>query len=167
MTLVWTKNSLPLSWLIRRATGEPVSHFAVVFDEKFVIESSLSSGVRLGWIKSFLRRQTVVYRVEINANLFQEEEVYRSILDSFDGDPYDWRGILYFAWRIFLLATIGSPLPAKNAWGREGAFLCSEIACVLPEWVVPNRPRPDEMITPYGLFERVVISAERKYAHEK
>lgn len=154
MKLLWVKGTAPLSKLIMWGLNEPVSHFAVVFDDKIVFHSDLL-GVRLAWFPSFMKTHEIVEEMDFpSLKLDLEEEVYQSIITNFDGKSYDYGAFLYFCWRGVLWKLFDKPLPSKNAWGSEDAFLCDELAKVLPDWVVPPEIKAMDigMISPYKLF---------------
>lgn len=155
MKLVWVKGHAPLSKAIMWALNEPVSHFAIVFDNKIVFHSDLM-GVRLAWLPSFLKTHEIVFEKDFpGTTLDLEEEVYQSIITKFDGSSYDYKAFLYFTWRALLFKLFKTPIPHKNAWGTNSSFLCTEMAETLPDWIVPPKvSREDLGITsPFGLWK--------------
>ena len=62
MELLFTRNHLPLSRLIRYVTGEPVSHCAV-YQDGMVTQMTLF-GLQTESMDSFLQVQEIVYRIE-------------------------------------------------------------------------------------------------------
>lgn len=154
MKLIFTKGTSPLSWLIRHALDEPVSHFAIVFDEKFVVHSNLY-GVQLKWFSTFTKHSEVVYEIPYNLSLQKEEEIYQSIMNRFDEAPYDWTAFAYFTWRALLLKFLKKPLPMTNPYGTKNSFLCTELANCLPGSIYPKTE--DLGITsPYALYKSVI-----------
>ena len=158
MKLIWVKGTASLSKFIMWGLKEPVSHFAVVFDDKIVFHSDLL-GVRIMWYPSFLKTHEVVYEMDFsNATLDQQEEVWQSIVTKFDGKGYDYKAFLYFTWRGILWRFFKKTFPSSNPWGSDSAFLCTEIAKTLPDWVVPASIKSKDlgMVSPYKLWEMMI-----------
>lgn len=151
MLLIFTKSSQPLSKLIRWGTDEPVSHFAIVFDDKLVFHSNLL-GVHLEWFDTFKKHATIVYSISLRHTTLEEQEaVFRGIVDNFDGSKYDFKAFLYFAWRVFLRKCFNKELPKVNIWDDKHGFLCTELAKALP---TPFKLDADlSIITPFTLWE--------------
>lgn len=150
MLLIWTRNKSPLSRLIRWGLREPVSHFAIVFDESLVFHSNLL-GVHLEWFNTFKKKQEIVYTIPLRHTTLEEQEVvFRSIVDRFNGKMYDYGAFLYLCYRVALKRLFGKPIPAHNRWNDQGKYLCHELAEGLPG---PFRVENLEIITPYQLYE--------------
>jgi len=159
MKLIFTKSNLPLSVLIRWALNEPVSHFAVVFDSKFVIQSNLL-GVQLNWLNTFKKHSEIVFSIEKDLTLEMEEQVYRSLLDNFDGRSYDWAAFFYFMWRAILNKSLGVPIPSKSPYGSPLKFLCTEIYSALPEWLFGKKIDNLNIMSAYKVYKALTSSQE-------
>lgn len=137
MKIVWVKGSAILSKAIMWSLDEPVSHLAIVFDNKIVFHSALN-GVHISWYKSFEKTHEVIHELDFSGSTLDiQEGVYQDIITAYDGKSYDYLGFLYFAWRALLLKFFNKPLPLKNPYSKPGSFLCTEIAGVLPDWIIP------------------------------
>lgn len=154
MKLVFTKSNLPLSKIIRWGLEEPVSHFAVVFDDKIVFHSNLA-GVQIDWFNNFKTKCEIVYSLDYNLGLEKEEQIYQSILDKNVGKSYDFPGFLYFIWRGFLNKVFSKPFPEKNKWAKDGEFICTGLAAELPKGLLPEI-QDTEMVSPYQLYLRLI-----------
>jgi len=154
LKLIFTKGTSPLSWLIRHGLKEPVSHFAIVFDDKFVIHSNLY-GVGLKWFSTFTKHAEVVYEIEYKVMNQVEENIYSDIMNNCDASPYDWTAFIYFLYRALLFRVLGKPIPKTNPWGRNNAFLCTELASQLPTYICP---RGDDLAitSPYSLYKSLI-----------
>lgn len=152
MVICFSKSKMPLSKLIRWLSGDPVSHVIIVFDEKFAIHSNLY-GVHLDWFNSLEKHVDIVYKLEYKLSLKREEEVYRSLLDNFDGRSYDWPAFFYLLWRGLLWKFLKKPLPSKNPWNEKDGYLCTEIAGCLPKWLTGLETTDYSLVTPYKLYE--------------
>lgn len=157
MTLIWTKSALPLSKLIRWTMNEPVSHFGIVFDNGIVFHSNLL-GTHIEWYGSFVKNCDIVHSIEIPLSLEAEEAVYKNLLNTYDDKPYDFGALFYFGYRALLKKFFGVPLPQRNEWAKADNFLCTEIAGVLPESVMPKLPRDLAITSPYTLYLRITES---------
>ena len=92
------------------------SHVAVLVQldnvtEQFVLESVLSSGVRIVPYKTWLQINEECYKIEFKSkvNMF-------SVLDSIWNKKYDWPGIGFFAWCFFKYFLYKDRFNKKNKW---------------------------------------------------
>lgn len=131
MKLLWVKGNAPLSKLIMWGLNEPVSHFALLFDNKIVFHSDLT-GAHIQWYKSFQKTHETIFELEYTPGLKKEEEIYQEVIDANDGKGYDYGAFIYFAWRAFLWKFFNQPIPEKNPWGDKDRFLCDEVIQTLP-----------------------------------
>lgn len=154
MKLIWVSGTLPLSKAIMWLLNEPVSHFAIVFDEKIVFHSDLL-GVKISWYATFLKTHTVVYEIDhTDAALDLQEATYQSIISQYDGKNYDYGAFFYFAWRGLLKKLFNKPIPTKDPWGSKNGFLCTEMVQTLPDSIVPTDIKADDLsiTSPYQLW---------------
>lgn len=153
MKLIWTKSGLPLSKLIRWGLNEPVSHFGIVFDNGIVFHSNLL-GTHIEWYGTFVKHCTIVYQLDFPMSLVEEEAVYQKILNTYDDRGYDFGGFAFFIWRGLLYRTFSTPFPAKNEWQSASKFLCTELATVLPDNIVPVSIKTQDLsiVSPYHLY---------------
>lgn len=153
MKIVWVKGSAPLSKFIMWGLSEPVSHMAIVFDNKIVFHADLL-GVRLAWYPTFLKNHEIVFEKKYDLTLEKEEEVYQSIITANDGKGYDYGAFLYFMWRGFLRKCFKVPMPETNPWGSKDRYLCDEMVEVLPDYIVPQSVKDVDtgMKSPYQVY---------------
>lgn len=148
MKIIWTRNSLPLSKLIRWGLKEQSSHVAIVFDNKIVFHSNLM-GVGIQWYNTFKKQHEVVYEIDYKMSLVDEETIYQSIINQFDGYRYDYRAFVYFVWRGVLKRFLNKPLPKINPFDNENSFMCIELLKVLPKIENLNKlPENLSMLSP-------------------
>lgn len=157
MKLLFVKSEMPLSKLIRWGLKEPVSHFAIEFDNKIVFHSNLL-GTSIDWSNNFRSSHDVVCSIECNVSLELEEQVYQSILDKNCGKGYDFKAFAYFMWRAALFRFFGIAFPAKNAWAEDGKFLCTGLSVEIPESIIPKIKTIEdpEMISPFQLYLKLL-----------
>lgn len=115
---------------------EPISHFAVVFDNSIVFHSDLT-GLHIQWFKTFLKTHEVVYELDYSPGLEQEEAIYQGVLNAYDGRGYDYGAFVYFAWRALLKKLFNKPMPEKNPLGHKDRYLCDEVVQLLPDEICP------------------------------
>lgn len=156
MKIVFSKNHLPLSVLIRWLFECDCSHFSMVFDEKLVIHSNLL-GVKLAWWGTFQNHNEIVHHIDIDMDIGKEEILYRSIIDKFDGASYDFTAFVYFGFRGLMHKFLGFKMPKVNPWNSKTKFLCTEVIECLPDWVIEKKGLTPEIQTPHQIFERLKI----------
>ena len=155
MKLIFTKSNLPLSVLIRWGLSEPVSHFAMVFEDKVIFQSNLL-GTQINWLKTFLSKHgsEIVFTLEYPLEEHEEDKVWDAICDENDGKSYDYGAFLYFMYRAFLLKFFKLPLPKKNVLATKGEFLCTKLSQSLPADIIPGvaEIQDADIVTPYQLY---------------
>lgn len=137
MQVLFTKNNSIVSRLIRRLTGEPVSHCAIEYLGN--VYHSNFYGVHMESLQNFLQGSNqIVLSIEAQINPYTLADA----MYQYRGSKYDFGGLLYVGLRILIPA-----LPKYNLWQSTGMFMCTE-------WVeqVTGLP-PDAMLTPYGLYK--------------
>lgn len=130
MKLHFAKSDAILSKLIRWTFNEPVSHFAIEFDGKWIIHTDLM-GVEVEWSDWFRNEHTIVSTLSPvkDLTLEEEEKFYQKALMSTPKKPgYDYGAFFYFAWRGFLFKVFGEKIPNTNPYQSHGALLCTEEA---------------------------------------
>lgn len=150
MKIIFTKSKLPLSWFVRWGLEEDVSHVAIVFDNKIVFHSNLY-GLHIEWYNTFKKHNEVVYEIEYDLPLEQEEAMYQAVIDANDGKSYDYKAFMYFVWCGFKRKFFNTPLPATNKWDRENSLLCVEVLALLPRDILSDLnklPKDLSMMSP-------------------
>ncbi len=104
------------------------------------------------WFNTFKEKSEVVYSIPLFHTTLEEQElIFRSIVDRFNGKRYDFGAFCYFGWRVLLKKWFNIGFPVVNKWDSSGKFLCTEIAGGLPE---PFRVSENTSITtPFKLWE--------------
>ena len=105
---------------------KPCSHLAIVVRDTLVVESTLTSGVRIIPYSKWL---------EYNEEVYAFEKPYEgslsaylpSILDRLWGRSYDYCGVMYFAWRIALNKLFRIKVPKENKWESSYKRFCVEV----------------------------------------
>lgn len=149
MKLIWTKGSSILSKAIIWGLDEPVSHFAVVFDDKIVFHSNLL-GTHLNWLDTFKKHSEIVYTIEYKMTLEQEEAVYQNMI-KYDERPYDFPSFFYFGYCILKKKFFNTPIPRLNKYNKPTEFLCYELAEGL-NGIAFHHQIEGLLISPYQLY---------------
>lgn len=138
MRILFTHGNNPVSWLICKVTGEPVSHCAIE-EANCVIQSNFL-GLGALSLEEFEKKSSILYSVEI-------PEDCTKLLRLFVTDQkakYDFGAMLYLGLRCLF-----PWLPKANLWQTTGMYMCTE-------WVTEYiNDSEDSMITPYKLYLRL------------
>lgn len=151
MRIIFTRNSTLLSKIIRAGLKEPVSHVAIVFDDKIVFHSNLK-GTHIEWFNEFKKKSDVVYTLSYDLSLEEEEAIYQSVIDKNISKPYDFSAFLFFAYRAFMHKVFGTDYPITNPANKSWAWICVEAVGSLPEKFQPKTPIDLSMTSPYSLY---------------
>lgn len=120
------------------------SHVAILVDERWVLESTLFSGTRVYPYKKWKEINEELYKIEC-INHFGHKNVFKEFR-AIKGKKYDYAGLIYFGYRIFLNTAFNIPIPTKNRWNNKNRFFCSEVIGSLTS-------RNYEMKTPAGVID--------------
>lgn len=158
---VFTRNKKIGSRLIAAASNRLLdgrlartpSHCGILIDEGvniYVLDSTLTAGVRYIDIADFVKENEILYTVRLKIT---PEEVYKAIPD-LKGKGYDWLGLAYFAAKIASHLLFKTKIPNDNKWESDKKYFCNEL---LGE--VIKYPRYS-MVTPAKMMVDLI---ERKY----
>ena len=132
--------------------GKIPSHVAVLIDDTFVIESTLSTGVRVIPFSEWEKHNETLFRLPTRGT-FTKEEV-QSLLFEMYGKDYDWLGIAFFAKTILLYFLFKTKVPEFNNWEQEDKFFCTEFAGRLDGHVDYSTTTPAKMCN--NLFNNIL-----------
>lgn len=148
MKIIFTKGNSILSKLICWGLNEPVSHVAFVFDDKIVFHSNLL-GLHIEWFNTFKKKCQIIFEIDYNTDLENEEDIYQEVISINDGKSYDFAAFFYFIWRGFLYKFFNKPIPIVNKWNNEHQDLCVEVI----RYFNKQLPIKDlSIISPYKLY---------------
>jgi len=111
ITVIFSKNHLPLSWFIRAFTFSKWSHCAVVDGTK-VVESTGAKGVNEGSLFSFIDRN-YTYATRKFTVTKEQKQIILDTMRSQIGKKYDFRAIF--------------GMPFKRDWQEDDCWFCSEL----------------------------------------
>lgn len=149
MKIIFTRNSLPFSCFIRWGLNEPVSHMAIVFDNRIVFHSNFK-GIHIEWFETFKKTNVIVYEIEFNLTLEQEEQIYKEIITKNDGKSYDYAGLLYLTYKGIMHKMFNTALPSTNKWASKNQFFCIEILSLFKQIEIDTNI---EVSTPYQVYK--------------
>lgn len=149
MKIIFTRNSLPFSKFLRWGLKEPVSHMAIVFDDKIVFHSNFK-GVHIEWFETFKKSNEVVFEIIINMNLEDEERLYQRVITAYDGKSYDYTGLLYLLYHMILNKVFKKQLPTDNKWASNNNYFCIELLNLFEQITIGTNV---EVSTPYQVYK--------------
>lgn len=145
---------------IRWALNEPVSHFAVVFDESEdgygIVFHSHFSGVSFDWFKHFYSQNRIVHalRPKEKTSLPTEEKIYQAVVSKMYGKDYDRTLFAEFTFYALRRKLTGKEIPRLGRYGKGDAYLCTEVARNLqaahPAYL--SQTLTGDLITPFQLY---------------
>jgi len=128
---VFSKNSKIGSKIIRWSTKHLSnqknipSHVAVLVNNRWVFESTLFTGIRIISYKKWLEINTEVNKIS-GKNM--EYSKIKLIFKDLKNKKYDWLGIVYFGYRLFLNKFLNKKIPKNNKLQCDNKYFCSEAA---------------------------------------
>lgn len=141
MEIIFTRQNSFISKLIRKVTGEDVSHCAFIYMQNVYHSNHL--GATVCTLSKFKETSEIVYRLKI-PNKYSLNFHYH--FAQLEGATYDLPAALYAGWRIFLNKYFGIGIPAVNKFDFRNSYICTELAQKLLGIEV------DSMITPKELY---------------
>lgn len=126
--------------MIRKITGEPVSHVAIRM--RGIVTHSNFLGVHTEWHEDFYKHSTIRYFVPIRD--LDNVRLWASLLTA-QRKPYDFGAMFYLGLRYLFPKW----MPKQNLWQSSGAYMCTEFVTYV------LKGEPDSMITPYQLYQQL------------
>lgn len=123
--IAWASALFP-NHITNLKNGAP-SHVAILLNETIIIESTLTTGVRMLPYNKWKQINEELYKIDRTG----KGECVKCLLFEVWGKKYDWFGILYFTYQMIKHLIFKSNLPDKNKWEREEYFFCTEFAARL------------------------------------
>lgn len=101
------------------------SHVAILVDERWVIESTLDSGVRVIPYKKWRGINKEVAKVPCRQPwTFPEiKKLFKPLKDK----KYDYKGVTYFGLRLAANKAFKTEIPKKNKWETKNRYFCCEV----------------------------------------
>jgi hypothetical protein len=139
-----TRSNLFFSKLIRKITGEPISHIVIIVDDLWVIHSNFW-GVHAEYVGDFQETSEIVERIPYNVSKDQVLDT----LDNFHEASYDYLGMFGLGICLVLRRFLPLLVPKQNLWQTTGMFICTEF---VSKAVFGQE---DSLTTPGQLMERL------------
>jgi hypothetical protein len=106
------------------AKNQPLtSHVALLVNKRWVHESTGHSGVTVLSYEKWSKLHSEVARVPLKSTEYQ---IIANKFRQMVGKKYDYLGVFYLAFRIFL-SYFGATLPAKNKLESTKKYFCCEV----------------------------------------
>jgi hypothetical protein len=136
VSIIFSKNKKIGSWIIRlfttRITPIPFenipSHVALLINNRWVFESTITSGIRVISIEKWLEQNELIYTSSCQEQAYSE---LKNKLKPLKNKKYDILGLIYFGYRLFLYQVFGIQIPNKNLAHITKKYFCSEVIGVL------------------------------------
>jgi hypothetical protein len=115
-----------ISWASNKETPlkNCPSHVALLVNEKWVFESTMSHNVSVISYKKWKEKNIESYKLLCSQDRTFEE--IKNVLKPIKGKKYDVKGILYFALMFLRLIILKKPLPLINKWQDPNKYFCCE-----------------------------------------
>lgn len=103
------------------------SHIGVLIDGTMVIESTLTTGVRLIPYEHWKTKNELLYKLPCVTSYRHSSPTLKKAF-SLWGKKYDWFGIAFFAVSFIRLILFDTPMPKENKWQKHDKYFCTEYA---------------------------------------
>lgn len=103
------------------------SHFATMFNFKWIIHSTMAEGVEMDHIIALAEKQEII-AVFMDSNKSRSpSELAEEMMMRSRGSGYDYLAVLYYAYRKLLEMIFKIPLPLKNKMQSASKWFCNEM----------------------------------------
>lgn len=116
-----------ISWSTGKLHPEiaPCSHVAVKLGP-IVIESTLTNGAQIQPYSEWIKHHKVIHAFKCPENR-KAINVIQDVFRASWGRSYDYKGILYFSWRMLGFIVLKRPLCQVNRWQSDNKYFCVEM----------------------------------------
>jgi len=148
MKVLFTKSNTLSSWIIRHVLNEPISHCAILLEDRDIVLHSTMDGVSVISAVDFYRQNEVLFSVDVSDNKAAHQfdnwdvEDMLILLDS----PYDFVAFMALGVRA-LGKRLGINTKKVDVWQLSGMFLCTEFVDAIVRVDESNK-----LMTPMELY---------------
>lgn len=116
-----------ISWGTKSLASTKIvpSHVALLINNKWVFESTLSTGIRIISYQKWLEINEEVRKIPCQSKRTYGE--IKTLFKALEGRSYDYLGVIYFGWRIFLNMLFKLDMPKVNHWQSKNKYFCTEV----------------------------------------
>lgn len=104
---------------------EECSHIAILVNNRWVFESTLETGVRIVSYSKWKEINIEIDKIPCIQTHREYSEV-KKIFKDIQNKKYDWPGILYLGFYIFLNKYFKINIPKINKWQNNDKYFCCE-----------------------------------------
>ena len=108
------------------------SHVAILIDEKWVLESTLETGVRVMGYRKWQTLNNEVAKIDCIMEARYWEDI-KEMFKKLKGMDYDWAGVIYLGLWLGANKATGLTIPSDNAWHSDSKYFCCEIMAKMTE----------------------------------
>ena len=120
--------------LIRWGTKRPgqsmedtPSHMGTVMNGMWSIDATLTAGVNMDYFPVYMEEYKEVAIYRDLGEIRKPSQVAADMMKKSRRAGYDFKAILYYAWRRALEKFFKIPMPEKNRWESEDRWFCNEM----------------------------------------
>ena len=123
-----------------------------------MFQSNGTKGAHPLWLKEFVKHNDIVHSLGFVPTLSAdtEDKIFKRIVTDHAGEGYDFKA-LWFWFAVGLRRKLfKTPIPEKNAWGKDGYNLCTGLISPLQKYMPEYFWGPNidwEMLSPASIFE--------------
>lgn len=103
------------------------SHMGIVMNGKWSIDSTMFSGVEMDYFPEYIKEYKEVAIYQDTEETRNSSEVAAELMTRARRSTYDWKAILYFAWRKACHKFLKVTMPQQNKWEDPNSWFCNEI----------------------------------------
>lgn len=149
-----TKGHSIISKLICFITGEPASHFVLIFN-RHVAQINFLGG-HITDAGSFFEKNKIIKSVDFNLGMEKSNEMLELLFNEFEekSPAYDFWATFYTGYRSILYRIFKIKFPRTNKWGRINKSNCVNLIEMLPREITKFPLEIDpESRTPMQILE--------------
>lgn len=132
--ILFSKNnkigSKAIQWGTKHQYNLPTtpSHVAILIKDRWVLESTLFTGVRVIPYKEWKKINKELHRFNYSKI---EYSIIKNIFKKIQGKKYDWLGVTYLALKLIMNKFFKKRIPQENKWESSDKYFCSEATAEL------------------------------------
>lgn len=111
-------------------TSDTPSHFAILFNDRWVLHSNFANGVHCQPYYYFKKKNQVISSLrknECDLSHIECQLLFDQLVKKAYAAKYDYWAIAFFAYRIILNWLFKWPIPDKNKWEVSDKWFCNEL----------------------------------------
>lgn len=135
-----------ISWGTKHLANDKTripSHGAILINNRWVLESTLETGVRVLTYKKWLEINQELYKIPSDIT---DYTIIKNSYKQLKNKKYDWLAVIYLTFFVLLNKYFKVDIPKQNKWQSKNNYFCLEVKGKLTN-------KDYSMITPVELAE--------------